>query len=156
MDTSYTKQVPDRESASNKVLPPLNLLYVGWTEAGEWFNLTVQAAEAGPYTADILYTAHNDAGISFSINDDPVAMACTLTSTFDATDPIPWRQWHHWNTARDAVILTLPKGISVIKVKIVSGGNINLATLAFRPAGTARKGPPITELKTALPPVTKP
>jgi hypothetical protein len=54
------------------------------------------------------------------------------------------------------VTLTLPKGISVIKVKVVSGGNINLATLAFRPAGMERKGPLITELKTALPPVTKP
>ncbi len=156
VDTSYTKQVPDLESASNKIVPPLSLLYVGWTEAGEWFKLTVQAAEAGPYTADLLYTAHNDAGISFAINDSPVAVPCTLTSTFDAADPIAWRQWHHWNTARDAVTLTLPKGISVIKVKVVSGGNINLATLAFRPAGMERKGPLITELKTALPPVTKP
>ena len=37
-DTSYTKQIPDLESTSNKVVPPLNLLYVGWLVAGEWFN----------------------------------------------------------------------------------------------------------------------
>ena len=41
----------------------------------------------------------------------------------------------------------------VIKVKIVSGGNINLSTLAFRPAGTERKGPDITAIRTPLPPV---
>ncbi|MEO5714709.1 MAG: hypothetical protein ABIT37_14575 [Luteolibacter sp.] len=149
-DISYTKQVPDLESPCNKVLPPPDLLYVGWNNAGEWFNLTVETAEAGAYVADILYTAHNDAGISFSA-DTAAAVPCVITSTFDAADPIEWRQWHHWNVARDAVKLTLPKGVSVIKVRIADGGNINLATLAFRPAGSERKGPDITTFKTPLP-----
>lgn len=156
LDVSYTKQVPDLESTSNKVVPPPDLLYVGWNVVGEWFNLTVQTAEAGAYVADILYTAHNDAGISFSIGDAAVAVPCKLTSTFDAADEIPWRQWHHWNVARDAVTLALPKGVSVIKVRIVDGGNINLATLAFRPSGSVRKGPAITEIKTTQPEATKP
>ena len=153
LDVSYTKQVPDIDSTSNKVVPPLDLLYIGWNFAGEWFNLTVEATEAGSYAADILYTAHNDARISFAVDADP-EVPCTLTSTFDAADTIPWRQWHHWNVARDAVTLTLPKGISVIKIRNVEGGNINLATLAFRPSGAERKGPAITELKTALPAIT--
>jgi hypothetical protein len=39
----------------------------------------------------------------------------------------------------------------VIKIMNVDGGNINLATLAFRPSGSERKGPAITEFKTSLP-----
>ena len=101
--------------------------------------------------ADILYTAHNDARISFTVDADPVPVPCNITSTFDAADTIAWRQWHHWNVARDAVTLKLPKGLSVIKITNVEGGNINLATLAFRPSGSERKGPAITEFMTALP-----
>lgn len=74
MDTSYIKQVSDLESVSNTVVPPLNLLYVGWTGAGEWFSLTVEAADEGCYNPGILYTAHHDAGISISINDDPAPL----------------------------------------------------------------------------------
>ena len=37
----------------------------------------------------------------------------------------------------------------------VEGGNINLATLAFRPADSERKGPAITEFKTARPATTQ-
>ena len=148
LDISYTKQVPDRESPCNKVVPPLGLLYVGWNVPGEWFNLTVVATEAGTYVADLLYTAHNDATVSISVNGVPAAAPFALASTFDAAETIPWRQWHHWNVARDVVTVTLPKGVSVLTVRIVTGGNINLATLAFRPAGVARTGPDITAVTT--------
>jgi hypothetical protein len=155
LDVSYTKQVPDLDSPSNKVVPPLNLLYVGWNEVGEWFDLTVETDAAGNYVADILHTAHNDARISFTVDGGP-EVPCRITSTFDAADTIAWRQWHHWNVARDAVTLKLPKGISVIRILNVEGGNINLATLAFRLSGSERKGPAITEFKTALPAISKP
>lgn len=151
VDISYTKQLNDLDSSCNKVVPPLGLLYVGWNEPGEWFNLTVETVEAGIYTADLLYTAHNDASISITLNGGPVAVPCALASTFNTAETIPWRQWHHWNVARDAITVTLPKGISVLTVRIVSGGNLNLATLAFRPAGTARAGPSITAVKTLSP-----
>ena len=44
VDTSYTKfgkdpQIDDTEW--DRVKPPANLLYVGWTVPGEWFNVTV-------------------------------------------------------------------------------------------------------------------
>ena len=79
------------------------------------------------------------------------ALPVALASTFDDAETIPWRQWHHWNVARDAVTLPLPKGVSVLMVRVVAGGNCNLATLAFRPAGTARSGPAITAVKTPVP-----
>jgi len=148
LDISYTKQLNDLDSPCNKVVPPLGLLYVGWNEPGEWFNLTVETTEAGTYVADLLYTAHNNATISLRINGSPDAVSCHLTSTFDAAETIAWRQWHHWNVARDAVTLKLPKGISVITVRNVEGGGFNLATFVFRPIGTPRSGANITTLKT--------
>ena len=48
VDTSYTKyhdQIDD--NPFEKVHPPEGLLYVGWTEPGEWFNITVDVAHAG-------------------------------------------------------------------------------------------------------------
>ena len=150
LDISYTKQVPDRESPSNQVVPPPGLLYVGWNDPGEWFNVTVETAAAGDYVADLLYTAQRDASIAIDVNGAAGATV-PLASTFDPAETIPWRQWHHWNVARDRVTLALPKGISVLTIHIVSGGNINLATLLFRPAGAARSGPAITTFQTARP-----
>jgi hypothetical protein len=52
VDISYTKfhdQIDN--SAYNVVQPPENQLYVGWTEPGEWFNITVRVAYAGLYNA---------------------------------------------------------------------------------------------------------
>jgi hypothetical protein len=151
IDTSYTKQLPDRDSPCNKVTPPLGLLYVGWNDPGEWFKITVDAAEAGSYTADVLYTAQRDATVSIDVNDRPVGTAIAIASTYDAAETIPWRQWHHWNVARDAFTVTLSKGVNVLTVHIVAGGNINLATFGFRPAGAARTGPDIATVKTPSP-----
>ncbi len=44
VDTSYTKfnRKPDPfdDNPFDKIVPPADLLYVGWTEPGEWFNIT--------------------------------------------------------------------------------------------------------------------
>lgn len=150
LDISYTKPVPDRESPCNKVVPPLGLLYVGWNDPGEWFKLTVETAAAGDYVADLLYTAQRDATAAVAVDNGP-DQAIALPSTFDPAETIPWRQWHHWNVLPDAVRVTLPRGRSVLTMRVVSGGNFNLATLLFRPAGTARTGPDILAVKTAAP-----
>ncbi len=150
LDISYTKQVPDLESPCNKVVPPLGLLYVGWNNPGDWFNLTVETAEAGAYVADLLYTAQRDATVSIEVNGRAPSTVA-LTSTFDAAETIPWRQWHHWNVIPDAVTLELSKGLRVLTVRIVTGGNCNLATLLFRPVGAARTGAAILTVKTPDP-----
>ncbi len=150
IDISYTKQLNDLDSPCNKVTPPLGLLYVGWNSPGEWFNLTVDVDEPGDYSADVLYTAQRDAGISISVNGGtPVPMA--VPSTFDPAETISWRQWHHWNVARDGFTLKLPKGVALLTVRIESGGNLNLATFAFHRAGSANPGPDITAFKTRAP-----
>lgn len=56
VDISYTKfhdQIDN--SPYDLVQPPENQLYVGWTEPGEWFNVTVQVAHAA-FTAPISCT----------------------------------------------------------------------------------------------------
>lgn len=135
VDTSYTKfgldpQIDD--NPYNKAVPPPNLLYVGWTVPGEWFNVTVQVFKAGEYSADLLYTSNRGGTISIDVNGKPAGGPLVIASTFDAADPIAWRQWHHWNVAPGLVKLKLPKGKAVLTVHILTEGQMNLATLDFK------------------------
>ncbi len=133
VDTSYTKfhdQIDN--SPYDLVVPPENQLYVGWTEPGEWFNITVQVDRAGVYTADLLYTSNRGGTISLDVNGKDATGPLTIPTTFNAADPIAWRQWHHWNFARDLVRLRLPVGKSVLTVHILTQGNMNLAYFDFK------------------------
>jgi hypothetical protein len=137
VDTSYTKfkRTPDKidDNAYDLVQPPADQLYVGWTVPGEWFNLTVDVAKSGLYSMNLLYTAHNDGGLSVDVNGAPQGRTMKVRSTFNAAEPVPWRQWHHWNYAKDVARLKLAAGKSVLTVHIVSGGQMNLAYLDFHP-----------------------
>lgn len=135
VDISYTKfhdQIDN--SPYDLVQPPENQLYVGWTEPGEWFNITVQVARAGAYTADLLYTSNRGGAISLDVNGKDATGALTIVSTFNSADPIAWRQWHHWNLAPNIARLRLPKGKNVLTVHILKEGNMNLAYLDFKRA----------------------
>lgn len=136
VDTSYTKFDRDPRIDDNeyeRVQPPANLLYVGWTEPGEWFNLTVDAERSGDYAADLLYTSNRGGTISLDVNGEPATGALTIESTFNEADPVAWRQWHHWNIAPRLVKIRLPAGKSVITVHILTEGNMNLAVFDFKP-----------------------
>jgi hypothetical protein len=136
VDTSYTKFHDEIDNNPYDVVqPPENLLYVGWTEPGEWFKITVEVAQAGLYSADLLYTSNRGGTISLDVNGKAGTQPLTIQSTFNAADPIAWRQWHHWNIAPGIVTLRLPKGKSVLTVHILSGGNMNLAYFDFKRAG---------------------
>ena len=73
VDTSYTKfqRKPDPidDNPFDRVVPPADLLYVGWTEPGEWFNITVDVRQSGWYTADLLYTSNRGGTISLDVNE---------------------------------------------------------------------------------------
>lgn len=139
VDTSYTK-FPSAKSDQidnspyDLVQPPENQLYVGWTEPGEWFNVTVQVAHAGVYSADLLYTSNRGGTISLDVNGKDATGPLTILSTFNAADPLAWRQWHHWNIMPGIAKLQLPAGKSVLTVRILTGGNMNLAWFDFREA----------------------
>ncbi len=133
VDISYTKfhdQIDN--SPYDLVKPPENQLYVGWTEPGEWFNITVQVAHAGVYRADLLYTSNRGGTISMDVNGKDVTGPLAITSTFNASDAIAWRQWHHWNILPGVVRVRLPAGKSVLTVHILTGGNMNLAYFDFQ------------------------
>ena len=133
VDTSYTKfhdQIDN--SRYDMVQPPENQLYVGWTEPGEWFNLTVQVAHAGVYRAALLDTSNRGGTISIGVNGKDATGPLRIVSTYNASDPVAWRQWHHWNLAPGILKLRLPKGKSVLTVHILTGGNMNLAYFDFK------------------------
>jgi len=133
VDISYTKfhdQIDN--SPYDLVVPPENQLYVGWTEPGEWFNITVQVAHGGLYTADLLYTSNRGGTISIDVNGRDAAGPLTIASTFNASDPIAWRQWHHWNIAPSLMKVRLPAGKSILTVHILTEGNMNLAYFDFK------------------------
>ena len=137
VDTSFTKlrrDPPIDDNPYDKIQPPADLLYVGWTEAGEWFNLTVEVAGAGDYVADLLYTSNRGGAISLDVNGETATGPLTIASTFASADPVGWRQWHHWNIAPHLVKLHLSAGRNVITVHIVSEGNMNLAIFDFTKA----------------------
>ena len=136
VDISYTKfhaQIPTDNSPYNLVTPPENQLYVGWTAPGEWFNMTVDVARAGVYTIDLLYTSNRGGSISLDRNGQPLVPEINIISTRTDQDPVAWRQWHHWNVLTNAAEVTLPKGVSVLTVHILTQGNMNLAYLDFKP-----------------------
>jgi hypothetical protein len=134
VDISYTKTRDDTDTSPyNKVRPEANLLYVGWTEPGEWFNVSVDVKEAGRYTIDLLYTSNRGGSISLDRNGRPLTGTISVPTTFDARDPVAWRQWHHWNLLENAASFDLPAGPSVLTIHTLSGGNMNYATIDFRP-----------------------
>ena len=136
VDTSYTKfhNSPDLidNNSYDLVQPPDNQLYVGWTEPGEWFNITVQVAHAGVYSVDLLHTSNRGGSISIDLNGKNATHPLNIVSTFDAADPIAWRQWHHWNVMPAITKLYLPAGKNVLTVHILTQGNMNLAYFNFK------------------------
>ena len=138
VDTSYTKmdrnpQIDDTQY--DKVQPPPSLLYVGWTVPGEWFNMTVDVKQTGWYGADLLYTSNRGGTLALDVNGEPASGALQIESTFDASDPIAWRQWHHWNLARGLVRVKLHRGTNVLTVRILTEGQMNLAYFDFKKLG---------------------
>jgi hypothetical protein len=101
---------------------------------GEWFNVTVNVAEEGDYSADLLYTSNRGGTISLDVNGKPATGPLTIVSTFDAAEPVAWRQWHHWTLAPGIATVHLPKGKAVLTVHVLTEGQMNLATLDFRKA----------------------
>src|SRR5258707_11310712 len=96
VDPSYTKfHDAIDNNPYNSVQPQENLLYVGWVEAGEGVNMTVDVQRTGGYTADLLYTSSGGGDISFEVNGKKLTRPVTLPSTYKAPDPLPRRQMHH-------------------------------------------------------------
>ena len=132
VDTSYTKFWDGiDDSPYNLVKPEEAQLYVGWTEPGEWINLTVAVKTAGEYTLNLLYTSNRGGSIGLDLNGKQLTGPLTLVSTANDQDPFAWRQWHHWNKLTKLATVKLPKGISVLTLRVLTEGNMNFDYLEF-------------------------
>jgi hypothetical protein len=133
VDTSYTKfHDAIDNNPYNKVEPEENQLYVGWTQPGEWFNITVNVARAGSYDADLLYTSNRGGTISIDVNGMDASGTIAIQSTNDPAEPVAWRQWHHWNVVQNLTQVKFAKGKNVLTVHILTEGNMNLAYFQFK------------------------
>jgi hypothetical protein len=132
--TSYTKFHDTIDNSPfDLVPPPKDMLYVGWTSAGEWFRMTVDVARPGRYTVDLFYTSNRGGDISLDLNGRPLTPAIAVVPTSSAADPVPWRQWHHWNLMKRVAVVELPGGKNILTFHVLTQGNMNLAYLDFEP-----------------------
>jgi len=132
VDISYTKSCCDT-NPYDMVVPELDQLYVGWTEAGEWLNLTVEVEKAGDYNVNLMYTCNGPGVISLSVNRRDATGPLALINTHDPRDATAWRQWHHWNKMMGFARLHLGAGRQLLTLRVVAHGNMNFDYLEFVP-----------------------
>jgi len=132
VDISYTKERDIDNNPYNVVAPSMNQFYVGWTEPGEWLKYTVLIEKAGTYSVSLMYTANRDGIISLDLDGEDVSGELLVRSTYSFTEPVPWRQWHHWNKAINLASVSLPQGKHVLTLHTVANGNMNYDYLEFR------------------------
>lgn len=133
VDTSYTKFHGEIDNNPyNMVEPEKDQIYVGWTEPGEWFNMTVLVKTAGVYTIDLMYTSNRGGSISFDLDGKKLTGPVPILSTNNPKDPLPWRQWHHWNRSGDLAAVALSRGKHVLTLHVVDQGNMNFDYLEFK------------------------
>jgi len=133
VDTSYTKSFADL-NPYDRVKPEMDQLYVGWTDVGEWVNLTVQVAKSGDYSVGLMYTSNGPGVIGLSVNRQDATGPLALINTNSPKEDTAWRQWHHWNKMTGMARVHLAAGKQLLTVRILANGNINLDYLEFTPA----------------------
>jgi len=131
VDISYTKPGGTDDNPYNKVKPEMMQLYVGWTVPGEWLKFTVEVKENGYYEGEIMYTANSDGKIAVDMDGNEWLKPVLINSTFDTTEPIAWRQWHHWNKQIIFRSLKLEHGLHVLTLKTVEKGGMNYDFIEF-------------------------
>lgn len=131
VDISFTKYHDSIDNSKyNKVKPEEGQLYLGWTLAGEWTKYTVDVKKTGVYQIALMYTSNQNGQIRID-SEDSNSGILEVQSTFHANDPIPWRQWHHWNYNKNLGEIKLKKGIQILKLSTVAIGQMNYDYLEF-------------------------
>jgi len=108
------------------------MLYVGWTDPGEWMNYTVDVADDGDYTVDVLYTSNRGGELSLDVNGKTARQAHhhRVHQRSERHDRLA--AVHHWNINNDAATVKLSKGRNLLTLHIVKNGNMNLGILDFQ------------------------
>lgn len=112
VDVSFVKDWADLNH-TNLVSPHINQFYIGWTEAGEWCNYTVNVLRPGTYRIRCLY-AFQPNTVTFDLNGKPAA-ECRL--------PLATASYHHWNVADIGVIQFPEAGLQLLTFHYGKGNN---------------------------------
>lgn len=130
VDTSYVKYYDAIDLHEfNRFQPEKDMLYVGWTEPGEWIKFSVLVEKSGLYRVELLYTSNRGGKIGLQCGRGEEIL-CDIASTYDERDPVAWRQWHHWNKATLAE-MSLEEGPQILTLRTVDQGNMNYGYLEF-------------------------
>jgi endoglucanase Acf2 len=113
---------------------------VGWIDAGEWLEYTVNVAQAGNYNVNIRYTSGNATGGGpfWFEREDGTKISGDITL---ATNDVNWTAY----TDKAVTNVTLAAGRQVIRVKMGSGG-FNLGRMTFTYAGGSTNIAPTVNL----------
>lgn len=95
---------------------------IGWIEAGEWLEYTVNVSQSGSYKMNYRYASANASGGPFHLElDDQVVSENINVSGTGA--------WDNWSTA-EVTGIDLIEGEHILRVAITNGG-FNLGDLTF-------------------------
>ena len=134
-DLSYTKlgHTPDQidDSPFDIVTPEPGSLYLGWIAPGEWVRYTVNVREAGTYALGVMFTSKFGGHISIDSDGTDVTGPLEIPPTFDARDPIEWRQAHHWNRIDRLGRFRLKKGVQVLTLHFLDKPVMNFDYMDF-------------------------
>ena len=137
-DISYIKLhnpgTPIDDTTFNLVAPDPDGLYLGWIAPGEWVRYTVEVKADGVYSLTTLYTSKFGGHISLDCDGVDVTGPLAIPSTYNAADPIEWRQAHHWNKIKTSARLTLMKGRHVLTLHFLDQPVMNFDYMDFEKA----------------------
>jgi hypothetical protein len=134
-DISYTKlgHTPDPidDSPFNIVDPEPGSAYLGWIAPGEWVRYTVDVREEGTYSLRVMYTSKFGGHISIDSDGADLTGPLEIPPTFDAREPVEWRQAHHWNRLERLGRFRLKKGVQVLTLRFLDKPVMNFDYMDF-------------------------
>jgi hypothetical protein len=113
VDISYTKDWADFNHP-NKVDPPVNQLYIGWEDDGEWLNYTVDVRAAGKYKIISIYGFQDNKSQLWLNNQKAVELVM----------PENTGSFHNWTQATLGEITFPNTGLNLLTLKYNKGSNL--------------------------------
>lgn len=99
---------------------------LGFADAGDWSDYTVNVSQAGTYEVDFRYAGEMGSPTSIRIKDEAGRTAGTFTGGTTGG-------WQSWQTGTAAKVVLKQAGVQ--KLRLEFGGSINLNWLEFRRTG---------------------
>jgi len=93
----------------------------------------------GFYSLNIMYTSKFGGHISFDSDGVDVSGPLEIPSTFNAADPVEWRQAHHWNKIFRVGKLHLKKGLQVLTLHFIDQPVMNFGLYGIRPGAAIHR-----------------